>query len=598
MKPMERERTSILTTIDGEEIERIYSKELLPVPFAEWEQLSEEERMLCKPYAFDQRTYKVDQGVICKQDVGVEMRDGTTIYCDIFLPEDAGEKIPAIIAWSNYGKRPNEFRDPKDVGFTPGVPEGTVSKCAKFEAVDPLYWCPNKYAVINVDPRGIGYSEGYHDQFCVEEARDGYDVIEWAAQQPWCNGKVTMAGTSALSITQWQIAAQQPPHLACIAPWEGMNDMYRESLYEGGIPCIKFTAFATAGACGLKGIDDQAAMALRYPLMNAYWENKIPDFTKITVPAYVTAGWNHFHLRGSVNGFRKISSKKKWLRAHREFEWPDFYSSKSLEELKMFFDRYCKNIHNGWELTPRVRVDVMDAYDEDYAVERPEQDFPLARTDYRKLYLDAASRGLSSENPLTHSSVSYDPNKGLAEFDHVFNKDTEITGYMKLRAYVEAEGHNDMDLFVTIKKIHENGTEIPVTIFNGTAPHPGAWGKMRVSHRELDDALSSDFQPVQSHRREQKLDPSEVVAIDVEINPTSRIWRKGEILRVQVAGRYIRDEHWIEPLMWEVDNRGSHIIHTGGEYASYLQIPVVGAKYDRSKPFVVDEELHPSHPLF
>ena len=67
-----------------------------------------------------------------------------------------------------------------------------------------------------------------------------------------------------------------------------------------------------------------------------------------------------------------------------------------------------------------------------------------------------------------------------------FEEDTELTGYMKLHAFVEADGHDDMDLFVTVKKVHENGTEIPVTLFDGTAPHPGAWGKMRVSHRELD----------------------------------------------------------------------------------------------------------------
>ena len=155
-----------------------------------------------------------------------------------------------------------------------------------------------------------------------------------------------------------------------------------------------------------------------------------------------------------------------------------------------------------------------------------------------------------------------------------------------------------MDLFVTVKKVHENGTEIPVTLFDGTAPHPGAWGKMRVSHRELDEALSSDFQPVQAHRRELKLSAGEIVPIDVEINPTSRLWRKGEILRVQVAGRYLRDEHWIEPLMWETDNRGGHIVHTGGEYGSYLQVPVVGPRHDRSKPFVVDEARHPTHPIF
>lgn len=370
--PFGREQFIVEKEMNGEVIEKIYAKELIPTPIEEFEKLSDEEKMLHKPYAFNQRTYEVMPGIICEQDVAVEMRDGAKLYCDIFRPADDTVKVPAILAWSNYGKRPNEFRPDELKAYTPGVPAGSISNSAKFEAADPEYWVPNGYAVINVDIRGIGYSDGYHDQFGEQDGQDGYDFIEWTAAQPWCNGKVTMAGSSALAISQWHIAAQQPPHLACIAPWEGMSDMYRESLYEGGIPCIQFTNFATAGACGLNGIDNQGAMAEKYPLMNGYWEDKIPDFSKITVPAYVTAGWNHFHLRGSVNGWRKISSPQKWLRAHREFEWPDFYSAKYLAELKLFFDRYCKDIRNGWESTPRVRIEVQDRFDDSLCVDRPE----------------------------------------------------------------------------------------------------------------------------------------------------------------------------------------------------------------------------------
>ncbi len=593
-----REQFTIATEMNGEVIDKVYAKELIPVPLEEFEQLSEGEKKLHKPYPFCQRTYEAAPGIVCDQDVAVEMRDGVTLYCDIFRPANDAQKVPAILAWSNYGKRPNEYRPPELVAYTPGVPKGAISASAKFEAADPEYWVPNGYAVVNVDIRGIGYSGGYHEQFGKQDAQDGYDFIEWCAQQPWCNGKVAMAGSSALAISQWHIAAEQPPHLACIAPWEGMSDMYRESLYEGGIPCIQFTNFATAGACGLAGIDDQGAMAEKYPLMNAYWEDKIPDFSKVVVPAYVTAGWNHFHLRGSVNGWRKIASEQKWLRAHREFEWPDFYSAKYLPELKLFFDRYCKGIRNGWESTPRVRVEVQDRFDDSWQVDRAEGEFPLARTQYKKLYLNAADASMTHENPAIEAEVRYDAATGEIVFDHTFDRDTELTGYMKLHAWVEAAGHDDMDLFVTVKKLSRTGVEQPVTIFNGTAPHPGAWGKMRVSHRELDPELSTDFQPVQAHRRELKLAPGEVVPIDVEINPTSRIWHAGETIRVHVAGRYIREPHWIEPLVWETDNAGEHVFHTGGRYESYLQVPVVPPKYDDDYVFVVDETAHPTHPIF
>ena len=593
-----REQFTVPAEMGGEVIGKVYAKELIPTPIEEYEKLPEDEKKLRKPYPFDQRTYEVMPGVICEQDVAVPMRDGVVLYADIFRPADDTVKVPAILAWSNYGKRPNEYRPDELKAYTPGVPAGSVSDSAKFEAADPEFWCPNGYAVINVDIRGIGYSGGYHEQFGKQDAEDGYDFIEWTAAQPWCNGRVTMAGSSALAISQWHIAAEQPPHLACIAPWEGMSDMYRESLSEGGIPCIKFTNFATAGACGLEGIDDMGAMAEKYPLMNAYWEDKIPDFSKITVPAYVTAGWNHFHLRGSVIGWRKIASKQKWLRAHREFEWPDFYERHNMEELKAFFDRYCKDIRNGWESTPRVRISVQDRFDDDFQVDRPEDEFPLARTRYEKLYLDASDMRMKRENPEQAAEAGYDSATGEIDFDYTFTEDTELTGYMKLHAWAEARGHDDMDLFVTVKKLSRTGVEQPVTLFHGTAPHPGAWGKLRVSHRELDPELSTDFEPVQAHRRELKLAPGEIVPIDVEINPTSRIWHAGETIRVQIAGRYIRDPHWIEPLMWETDNAGEHVFHAGAGHASFLQIPVIPPKYDDDYVFEVDEEKHPTHPIF
>ena len=69
-----------------------------------------------------------------------------------------------------------------------------------------------------------------------------------------------------------------------------------------------------------------------------------------------------------------------------------------------------------------------------------------------------------------------------------------------------------------------------------------------------------------------------MVPVDIELVPTSRIWHKGQQIRVQVAGRYIRED-WFEPLCWDTDNKGNHVIHTGGKYDSFLQIPVVPPKY-------------------
>jgi len=191
--------------------------------------------------------------------------------------------------------------------------------------------------------------------------------------------------------------------------------------------------------------------------------------------------------------------------------------------------------------------------------------------------LHSQLKGLNINEPIKDSSmVSYDANDGVVNFDYKFTEDTEITGYMKLNLFVEAQGHDDMDMFINIQKLSTTGEWLPVSVLG--EPHPGTWGKMRVSHRALDAKKSKSFQPVQSHLKEEKLKPNEIVSVEVEIVPSSRFWHKGQSIRVQIAGNYIR-EGWFEPLSWDTDNKGNHVIHTGGEYNSYLQIPVIPPKF-------------------
>lgn len=563
-------------TFNGVEIETLYRKARVPVDPDENLDLSKLEGLAATAHGFcakfNQRTYTTPEGITCEQDVPVTMRDGVVIYADIYRPEGSSN-IPCIISWSYYGKRPGDGMSEWQIM---GVPPGTVSEMSKFESPDPGYWCHQGYAVANVDPRGCGHSEGDINLFGTQDAQDGYDFIEWVATQEWCNGKVGMGGNSAVAMTQTRIAAQQPPSLACIAPWEATQDVFGKSLYEGGIPALSFNEFIVGSLTGPALCDDLVAMARKYPLMNEYWADKIPDFKKIKIPMYCCASWGHFHVHGSFQAFRKSRSTRKWMRAHREQEWPDLYTPENVDDLKKFFDRYLKGIHNGWEMTPRYRIEVQDAYDCDYQTNRPEAQFPLARTQYQKLYVNAEASALSATPVETESSISYDGNTEEVNFDFTFEEDTEITGYMYLRLWVEAESHDDMDLFINIQKLDEDGEWLPSNILG--EPHPGAWGKMRVSRRDLDTKASTKFEPVQSHLKEEKLAKGEIVPVDIAIVPSSKIWHKGQQLRVQVAGRYIR-EGWFEPFSWETDNKGKHIIHSGGKFDSFLHIPVIPPKY-------------------
>jgi len=550
-----------LRKFGGEEIELVFRKLQKTAPTA----------MHYEPF---QPGVTTENGVACERDVAVPLRDGTTIYTDVYRPVGSNN-LPAIICWSPFGKRHYYATTP--IFLALGVPPGTISRWAKFEAPDPAYWCYHGYAVINPDARGAGNSQGDIACFGTQEGRDGHDLVEWVAAREWSNGKVGMSGNSWVAMTQWLTAAEKPPHLTCIAPWQGCTDIYREFVCMGGVPETGFNNFLLDMLNGPGREEDYLAMAFKYPLINAYWEDKIVRFQDIEIPAYVTAGWSHFHLRGSIEGFRRIASPKKWLRVHRDFEWPDMYTPENIEDLQRFFDRYLKEIHNGWEMTPRVRIDVMDARDVDYQLRRPEKEFPLERTQYRKLFLDAGKNLLSVDPVKNEAATRYDAAKGQVNFAIKFDRDIELTGYMKLRLWVEAEGADDMDIFVAVQKLDEKGAFLPTLVLG--EPHPGAPGLLRVSHRELDEKQSTPYQPFHTHRREQRLKPKEIVPVDIEIWPTSKLWHAGQQLRVVVSGHYVREPGWFEPFAWETRNKGAHIIHTGGKYDSHLLVPEIPPRY-------------------
>jgi len=536
----------------------------------------------------------VENGIRLERDVSVPMRDGVTIYVDVYRPDGVTD-LPSIIGWTPYGKR-NHVISPQ---WQTLVRDGVVSPMAKFECPDPAYWCPRGYAIINPDPRGVGFSEGDFVCFGTQEGRDGFDLIEWTAAREWSSGKVGMMGNSWAAMSQWYIAAEKPPHLTCIAPWEGTSDIYREFMCWGGIPEVGFNGFLGDNlAIGPGYAEDFVNMARRYPLMNAYWDDKVPRFENIEIPVYATAGWCHFHLRGATEAFQSIASREKWLRCHRDFEWIDDFYPENLADIQLYFDHYLKGMPNSWPLTPRVRIDVMDAGEIDFQHWRPESEFPLARTRYEKLFLDAKTGRLTRTPVANESSVSYDAEvnhevppvsydamtRHMANFTMTFDEDTELTGYLKLKLWVEAEGADDMDLFTTVQKLDEEGNHMSIRYQAGDSvsyTHPGLPGKLRVSLRELDEKRSKEYKPFRNYRHPQPLKPNEIVPVDVEIWPTSIFWHPGQQIRVVVSGYYFREKDWWEAALftWETINRGRHIIHTGGMYDSHLLVPVIPPKY-------------------
>ena len=528
--------------------------------------------------------------IVLEKDVAVPLRDGVTIYVDVFRPVGV-EKVPVILAWSPYGKGQGTSLSVMGIFGLVGLDNGIVSGLAKFEGPDPAYWCAQGYAICNPDPRGIIDSEGNSVLWDRQEGRDCHDLIDWLAEQAWCTGKVGMSGTSYLAVAQWFTAAEQPKHLAAINPWEGVSDVYRDLLMRGGMPDIAFGQRLQEGSFfGKNQKEDFISELERYPLMSDLWRNKIPEFDRITIPAYVVASYsNTLHTAGTFRGWRRMASQDKWLRIHNSQEWPDYYDEANVEDLRRFFDRYLKDMDNGWESTPRVRYAVHDFHGGDQ-VNVAADAFPPKGVVSTKFYLDGRTRTLKTTAPTDDVSAAYDvaSNPNAVSFITRFEKETVMVGYPKAHLWVEARGADDMDLFVLIQKLDAYGTPLQqFTIPNQSARahdvtdhgasilrYKGSDGRLRVSARHLDETLSTDDVPAHSFDRVEKLSPGEIVDIEIDLLPIGVAFHPGEQLRFIVSSRNLVGT--MMPGMREYTgvNGGQHVIHTGGRYASYLQLPI------------------------
>ncbi|HHB5567158.1 TPA: CocE/NonD family hydrolase [Staphylococcus aureus] len=186
-----------------------------------------------------------NQEMIMEKDVTVEMRDGEKLYINIFRPNKDG-KFPVVMSADTYGKD-NKPKITNMGALWPTLGAIPTSSFTPEESPDPGFWVPNDYVVVKVALRGSDKSKGVLSPWSKREAEDYYEVIEWAANQSWSNGNIGTNGVSYLAVTQWWVASLNPPHLKAMIPWEGLNDMYREVAFHGGIPDTGFYRFWTQG---------------------------------------------------------------------------------------------------------------------------------------------------------------------------------------------------------------------------------------------------------------------------------------------------------------------------------------------------------------
>jgi predicted acyl esterase len=564
--------------------------------------------------------------MVIERDVAIEMSDGVALRADVFRPATEG-LFPVLMSQGPYAKELS-FQE----GFTgmwnamveqfPEVAEGTSNEFQAFEVCDPEKWVPNGYAVVRIDSRGAGRSPGFIDCFGPQETDDFYECIEWAGVQPWSNGKVGLTGVSYYAVNQWQVAAKKPPHLAAICPWEGAADWYRDANNHGGIPspfigrwypvqveAVQHGLAERGKRSGQTGrlisgdeeLPEDELAANRgdilaelhdHPLLDQYWRDRSADLSQIETPLLSSGNWGGqgLHLRGNIEGYLQAASKHKWLEIHGHPHWALYYTDYANGLQRRFFDRYLKGEGDWEETQPPVQLQVR--HPGEYFERRAEQEWPLARTEWKRLYLDLGSLSLNEESGAESEATYQAFGEGVTLLTPPFEEETEITGPLAAKVWVSSTTE-DTDLFLVLHLFDLDGAE--VRFHGATEPKQSiSQGWLRASHRKLDPDLSRPYQPVHPHLEREPMVPGEAYELEVEIWPTCIVAPVGYRLGLSILGRDWDHGEEGMPSHLEIELRGCGLnvhddpatrpsdvydgevtVYGGGERPSSLLIPVI-----------------------
>lgn len=515
-------------------------------------------------------------------DVPVPMRDSTVLRVNVFRPH-ADEPVPVILSAHPYSKdrigsngQYRVFPQPHPIRF---------SAWTGWEAPDPATWTARGYAVINADLRGAGTSDGVGELLSEQEALDYHDLIEWAGTQPWSTGRVGLLGVSYLAISQYGAAATHPPHLAAICPWEGLSDLYRDLAYPGGVREDGFTIMWSA----LTDRTTRMRQKLRpeivaRPERDQWYDAHTPALERIEVPMLVCGSFSDhsLHTRGSFEAYRRVSSPQRWLYTHRDGKWAHFYSAEGVDAQAAFFDHFLKGDDNGWDAAAPVRVAVHEEGPDPVAV-LAEPDWPPPDLDWTALHLDLTAADLVRREPEAVTSAAFDLRDGMLSLTFTAGRDTDVIGHGALRLWVSLEDTDDAHLFVGVRKFRD-GRECLFEGSYGFGFDMVTRGWQRVAHRELDETLSTPWQPVHTHRRAEPIRPGEIVAVDIALRPHATRIRTGDILRLDIRGTWHFPRNPLTgqtPAGYRRSPAGRCIVHAGGKYDSAL---LLGMRPPRDEP--------------
>ncbi|CAE7571347.1 cocE [Symbiodinium natans] len=546
-----------------------------------------------------------DPDVHCDYDVAVPMSEGYSLTANVFRSRarmSTGAPDPVVMCAHIYDnhitpalKRTPLGGPPQQYRLIPqGVPHPTFSELTSWESPDPNYWVAAGYTLVNLNLPGYANSGGAARILSTKQGRDYREAIEWVGRQDWCTGSVGLLGVSYLAISQYFAAAEGfsgkgASALKCMVPWEGLTDVYRDVACPGGVNGTGFLNFwwhtevkealnqsVAEFIANEGGIPPE--LISKHPLMDQYWADKAVELERIDIPMLVCGSFSdhELHTRGSHRAFRRVSSEKKWLYTHRGGKWSEFYSPSAHDLIKDFMDHFLKGDSNRFESLPPVRLEIRSSREKVHDV-RWEHEWPLARTDYKLLHL--SEQGLGPKVP-AECERCYDGQRGQAEFEYTFAQDTEVSGFINLRLWVEARPSSthaacpdDIILCVAVDKLGRDGQEVR---FNGTVGIQDdvvSRGYLRVSRREFDASLSVDWWKEPNGSKVQPLKSGEIVPIEITLCPAATFFSAGEGLRLVISSY----DTCPSPVFTKdfASNQGLHVLHMGGRFDSNLSIPVI-----------------------
>ncbi|CAI7673665.1 unnamed protein product [Penicillium pancosmium] len=534
----------------------------------------------------------------------IPMRDGVELCADLFLPfaaSKAGEKVPVICSMGPYGKdiHASVFGLPKTPIYAAMYKNiKPLGPDACFELCEPTIWYRDYgYALLRVDTRGIGGSQGKLDPFGLErslqiqadaEGQDLYDVVEWAAAQSWSNEKVAFSGVSYFGMVGYWAAMQKPPHLSCVMSYESASSMY-QAVRRGGVYSNNFQSHwynnivvpSQAGRQdGVFTEEELAANRVDYPSLCANTEyptegvwavfDKVRKLSDIEVPFYVAGNWTdpELHLPGNIRAFNRISSKSKWLEMHTGNHLGAFYEPEHIELQRKFLDFYLFGKDNGMLDVPRVRL--LQHHGTATFYRENEVAYPSPDANDVSFYFTPDKKLTLLKPTSTKFAFSYQGFKDNIHLslDTPFSNSFEILGSPYLEIEVSTQAR-DLDLFAYLRALDSKGEPIVLVGNHGEPMDNFARGFFRLSHR---DEVAKDFKEEkvlsQPSIPKSAVVPGEVYTVIVPLYPAAYLFDKGQTMTLEIGS--VNTKSTIPPMRHEGGDRvqerfeGQNVIFSHG----------------------------------